>query len=146
MRTLIFLLLLSLGNAVGAAELPPLGSQAAAWAASVGHGAVATAEKRDGTWTFALGGQPFADGHVAVPAERVIFEIGSISKVFTAILLGDAVQAGKLGLDDTLAQRLPVKFSDPATGALTLKQLATHTSCLPRLPDNLTSGAAPDPY
>jgi CubicO group peptidase (beta-lactamase class C family) len=76
----------------------------------------------------------------------VIFEIGSISKVFTAILLADAVQAGKLGLDDTLAQRLLVKFADPATGAVTLKQLATHTSCLPRLPDNMTSGAAPDPY
>src|SRR5215213_1003987 len=141
MRTLLFLLLLSLGHvagAAGAAELPPLGEQAKAWAASLGHGAVATAEKRDGKWTFAMAGQPFvaghAPGHADTPAERVIFEIGSISKVFTGILLADAVQAGKLGLDDTLVQRLPVKFADPATGAVTLKQLATHTSCLPRLP------------
>jgi hypothetical protein len=61
MRPLIFLLLLSLGSAVGAAELPPLGDQAKAWAASHGHVAVATAQKRDGKWSFALGGQPFAD-------------------------------------------------------------------------------------
>jgi CubicO group peptidase (beta-lactamase class C family) len=146
MRPLIFLLLLSLGNAAGAAELPPLGDQAAAWAASLGHGAVATAEKRDGKWSFAMAGQPFAAGHAEVPAERVLFEIGSISKVFTGILLADAVQAGKLGLDDTLAQRLPVKFAHPGTGAVTLKQLATHTSCLPRLPDNLMNAAGDDPY
>lgn len=146
MRTLISLLLLFLGGSAGAAELPPLGDQAASWAASFGHGAVATAEKRDGKWTFAMAGQPFAAGHAQVPAEKVIFEIGSISKVFTGILLADAVQAGKLGLDDTLAQRLPVKFSDPAVGAVTLKQLATHTSCLPRLPSNMTSGADKDPY
>jgi D-alanyl-D-alanine-carboxypeptidase/D-alanyl-D-alanine-endopeptidase len=146
MRTLIFFLLLSLGRAAGAAELPPLGSQAKAWAASFGHGAVATAEKRDGKWTFAMAGQPFAAGHAPGQAERVIFEIGSISKVFTGILLADAVQAGKLGLDDTLAQRLPVKFADPAVGAVTLKQLATHTSCLPRLPGNLTSATDADPY
>ncbi len=148
MRTLIIFLLLSLGRAAGAAELPPLGEQAAAWAASLGHGAhgaIATAEKRDGKWTFAMAGQPFAAGQAQVPAERVIFEIGSISKVFTGILLADAVQAGKLGLDDTLAQRLPVKFADPAIGTVTLKQLATHTSCLPRLPDNL-NGDADDPY
>src|SRR5215210_389323 len=145
MRTLIFLLLLSLGRVSGAAELPPLGDQAAAWAASLGHGAVATAEKRNGKWTFAMAGQPFAAGHAEVPAERVLFEIGSISKVFTGILLADAVQAGKLGLDDTLAQRLPVKFADPAAGAVTLKQLATHTSCLPRLPTNMNP-AGDDPY
>lgn len=150
MWPLLILLLPFLGGAAGAAELPPLGDQTAAWAASLGHGAVATAEKRDGKWTFSIAGQPFAAGHAPghadTPAERVIFEIGSISKVFTGILLADAVQAGKLGLGDTLAQRLPVKLADPALGAVTLRQLATHTSCLPRLPDNLTRVAGNDPY
>ena len=146
MRKLISFLLLSLGRAAGAAELPPLAEQAASWASSFSHGAVATAEKRDGKWTFAMAGQPFAAGHTPVPAERVIFEIGSISKVFTGILLADAVQAGKLELDDPLAKRLPVKFADPAVSAVTLKQLATHTSCLPRLPGNMTSAADADPY
>lgn len=136
----------ALAGRTGAAELPPLGGQATEWAKSLGHGAVATAEKREGRWTFAMAGQPFAAGHAEVPAERVIFEIGSISKVFTGILLAEAVREGKLGLDDTLAQRLPVTFGDPATGAVTLKQLATHTSCLPRLPDNLIPVNPDDPY
>ncbi|MFL6263879.1 MAG: serine hydrolase [Thermoanaerobaculia bacterium] len=146
MRSFVFISLLAFGTALGAAELPPLGDQANGWAASLGHGAVATAEKRDGHWTFALGGQPFAAGHAEVATQKTLFEIGSISKVFTGILIADAVAEGKLGLDDTLAKRLPVKFADPATGAVTLKQLATHTSCLPRLPDNLTDLNGDDPY
>src|SRR6185436_4233044 len=102
--------------------------------------------KRDGKWSFAVAGQPFAAGHAEVPADRVLFEIGSISKVFTGILLADAVVDGKLGFDDTLARRLPVKFDHPATGAVTLKQLATHTSCLPRLPGNMMNADGDDPY
>jgi len=146
MRSLVSLLLLFCATVLGAAELPPLRDQAPAWAAGLGHGAVATAEKRDGRWTFAIAGQPFAAGHAEVPAERVLFEIGSISKVFTGILLADAVLDGKLSLDDTLARRLPMKFDYPATGAVTLRQLATHTSCLPRLPGNMMNAAGEDPY
>jgi serine-type D-Ala-D-Ala carboxypeptidase/endopeptidase len=145
-RTLVFLLLLSFGTTLGAAELPPLADQARTWATSLGHGAVAAAVKREGRWTYAIAGQPFAAGHAEVPAERVLFEIGSISKVFSGILLAEAAREGKLSLDDTLAQRLPVKFGNPATGAVTLKQLATHTSCLPRLPDNMTNATLEDPY
>lgn len=145
-RPLLALLLLSFGTSLSAAELPPLGDQAPKWATSLGHGAVATAEKRDGRWAFAIGGQPFAAGHAEVPAQQVLFEIGSITKVFTGILLADAVLDGKLGLDDTLAQRLPVTFSHPSTGAVTLKQLATHVSCLPRLPDNMMHADGDDPY
>src|SRR3954447_3221708 len=138
-RFAVLLLLVAVSlPSLHAAELPPLGDQAAAWVAAMGgHGAVATAEKRNGQWTFAISGQPFAAGHAEVAAQKALFEIGSISKVFTGILLADAVSEGKLGLGDALAQRLPVKFADPATGAVTLKQLATHTSCLPRLPDNI---------
>ncbi len=146
MRLLISLLLLSLGTPLGAADLPPLADQAKTWAAGLGHGAVATAEKRDGKWTFAIAGQPFAAGHAEVPADRVLFEIGSITKVFTGILLADAVLDGKLALGDTLARRLPVKFDHSATGAVTLQQIATHTSCLPRLPDNMMNASGDDPY
>ncbi|HEY4596095.1 MAG TPA: serine hydrolase [Thermoanaerobaculia bacterium] len=146
MRLRFAILLLLVSTSLGAAELPPLGDQASAWAAAMGHGAVATAEKRGGQWTFAISGQPFAAGHAEVAAQKTLFEIGSISKVFTGILLAGAVNEGKLGLGDTLAQRLPVKFNDPATGAVTLKQLATHTSCLPRMPDNLGNANPEDPY
>ncbi|HEV7672320.1 MAG TPA: serine hydrolase [Thermoanaerobaculia bacterium] len=146
MRQLVSIVLLFLATSLKAADLPPLGDEAAGWATSAGPGAVATAEKRDGKWSFALGGEPFAAGHAAVAPERVLFEIGSITKVFTGILLAQAKVEGKLGLDDTLGQRLPVKFAYPETGAITLKQLATHTSCLPRLPDNMMNAEGPDPY
>ena len=133
-----------------AAEVPPepvpLAKLATTWASTLIHGAVATAEKRNGRWNFALAGEAFPAGHAAVPPEKVIFEIGSISKVFTGLLLADAVVEGKLALTDTLAQRLPVKFQHPETGALTLRQLATHTSCLPRVPDNMASADPADPY
>ncbi len=138
--------LLTFGPALGAAELPPLADQVSAWATSIGHGAVATAEKRDGRWTFALAGHPFAAGHAEVAAQDVLFEIGSITKVLTGILLADAIAEGKLGLDDTLAQRLPAKFEYAATGTVTLKQLATHSSCLPRIPDNMMNAGGDDPY
>ena len=143
MRKLLSSLLLLLSTPLGAAELPPLSEMTKGWP---GKGAIATAEKRDGRWMFAIAGQPFAPEHAQVPPEQVLFEIGSISKVFTGILLADAVAAGKLGLDDTLAARLPVKFDHSSTGAVTLKQLATHTSCLPRLPDNMMNAAGADPY
>src|SRR3954468_2190911 len=146
MRLRFAILLLLVSTSLGAAELPPLGDQASAWAAMGGHGAVATAEKRNGQWTFAISGQPFAAGHAEVAAQKTLFEIGSISKVFTGILPAGAVNEGKLGLGDTLAQRLPGKFTAPATGAVTLKQLATHTSCLPRMPDNLGNANPEDPY
>jgi CubicO group peptidase (beta-lactamase class C family) len=142
----IALVLLTSSLSLSAADLPPLGDQASAWAAAMGHGAVATAEKRDGHWTFALSGQPFAAGHAEVAAQKTLFEIGSITKVFTGILIADAVAEGKLSLDDTLARRLPVKFAQAATGAVTIKQLATHTSCLPRLPDNVQDVDPADPY
>ena len=79
----IFALLLLLVSfpSLEAAELPPLGDQASAWASSLGHGAVATAEKRGGRWTFAISGQRFAAGHAEVSAQKTLFEIGSISNM-----------------------------------------------------------------
>ncbi|HEV3073676.1 MAG TPA: serine hydrolase [Thermoanaerobaculia bacterium] len=129
-----------------AAEPPPFAVEAASRAPTLGHGAIATAERRGGRWELALAGEAFAAGHPVVAPEKVLFEIGSISKVFTGLLLADAVVDGKLALADTLAQRLPVKFEHPETGAVTLRQLATHTSCLTRLPDNMTRADTADPY
>lgn len=68
--------------------------------------------------------------------EQPIFEIGSISKVFTGLLLAQAVERGDLRLDDTLGKLLDgrVKLSQPVAG-ITLRDVVTHSSCLPRLPD-----------
>lgn len=141
--------LIAAAAATAAPATPPpatLAGHVASWAKAQGAGAVATAERIDGTWRFALGGEPFEAGHAAVAPERVVFEIGSISKVFTGILLAKASLEGKLALTDTLAVRLPVKFESPEVSGITLRQLATHTSCLPRMPDNMSSADPADPY
>lgn len=73
-------------------------------------------------------------------------EIGSITKVFTALLLADLVLDGTLSPDDTLGELLPDVATD-AVRDITLRQLSNHHSGLPRLPANLMPFAAlPDPY
>jgi CubicO group peptidase (beta-lactamase class C family) len=55
----------------------------------------------------------------------------------------------KVTLETTISSVLDpkLKFADPRIAAITLKQLSTHTSGLPRLPDNLDAGAVEDdPY
>ena len=64
-----------------------------------------------------------------------IFEIGSVTKVFTATLLAAAAEAGALALDEPVVACIPELSSLPA--GVTLERLATHTSGLPRLPGNL---------
>lgn len=67
-----------------------------------------------------------------------LFEIGSITKVFTGILLADLVKTGKVRLDTTIGELLDERWMlDPAVASITLHELSTHTSGLPRLP---TSG------
>jgi serine-type D-Ala-D-Ala carboxypeptidase/endopeptidase len=70
------------------------------------------------------------------PTAGTIFEIGSITKVFTALLLADLAEAGIVGLDDPLARHLPTAAAVPASGGreITLADLASHTSGLRRDP------------
>ena len=63
-----------------------------------------------------------------------IFEIGSLSKVFTATLLADFVIQEKLHLDDRINDFLTFTLKDHTE--ITFRQLANHTSGLPRMPDN----------
>lgn len=67
-------------------------------------------------------------------AEAPMFEIGSVSKVFTGLLLAQAVERGDLKLTDTLGELLKqqVPGMSPGVASITLRQLVTHTSCLPR--------------
>lgn len=77
-----------------------------------------------------------------------IFEIGSISKVFTSLLLADAVVRGEVALTDPVSKFLPPYVKMPERGGkqITLQDLANHSSGLPRLPDNLTPSDESDPY
>lgn len=76
-----------------------------------------------------------------------IFEIGSVTKTFTSLLLADAVTRGEVTLDTPVEKLLP-GFTIPKAGdrAITLLDLATHRSGLPRLPDNMKQKDAKNPY
>jgi serine-type D-Ala-D-Ala carboxypeptidase/endopeptidase len=76
------------------------------------------------------------------PGGDTIYEIGSTTKVFTAALLAEMAQAGLVKLDDPLAKFLPddaPALADDET-PIRLEHLATHTSGLPRLPEQSSSG------
>ncbi|MEO6388505.1 MAG: serine hydrolase [Croceibacterium sp.] len=77
-----------------------------------------------------------------------LFEIGSISKVFTALILSDMVNKGQVALDDPAEKYLPAGATMPARNGrkITLADLATHTSGLPRMPDNMPFGDPDDPF
>jgi serine-type D-Ala-D-Ala carboxypeptidase/endopeptidase len=68
-----------------------------------------------------------------------VFEIGSITKVFTALLLTEMVTRGEVALDDPVSKYLPDRGKIPARDGkqITLLDLATYTSGLPRLPDGI---------
>jgi CubicO group peptidase (beta-lactamase class C family) len=82
------------------------------------------------------------------PDGDTLFEIGSITKVFTALCLAEMAESGKIGLDDPLDKHLPasVQFKVPPPRTITLKHLATHTSGLPRIPLVLAFADPGDPY
>ncbi len=73
--------------------------------------------------------------------KRSSFEIGSITKVFTSLLLADQVSKGTMSLDDPIQKHLPFTLNQSSKDGkeITLKMLANHTSGLPRLPDNIIS-------
>lgn len=72
--------------------------------------------------------------------ENTIYEIGSVTKVFTSLLLADAVARGEVALGQRLQTILPEDFRIP-TGVpeISLLHLATHRSGLPGNPSNLCS-------
>jgi D-alanyl-D-alanine-carboxypeptidase/D-alanyl-D-alanine-endopeptidase len=67
-----------------------------------------------------------------------VFEIGSITKVFTALLLADMVAKNEVALAEPIAKYLPadVKIPERNGRSITLVDLATHTSGLPFMPEN----------
>jgi CubicO group peptidase (beta-lactamase class C family) len=80
--------------------------------------------------------------------ETTVFEIGSLTKTFTALLLAEMVERGDVALEDPLSRFVSL---DPVGPPITLLDLATHTAGLPRLPPlpSMTARAVlahPDPY
>lgn len=75
---------------------------------------------------------------LSLPTENTLFELGSITKVFTASLLANLVENQIIALDDSISKFLPDSLAKNSyLQKITLKDLANHTSGLPRLADNL---------
>jgi CubicO group peptidase (beta-lactamase class C family) len=92
-------------------------------------------------------GKPNTGSAKSVDGDTV-FEIGSITKVFTSTLLADMVGKSWAGLDDPVAGYLPApaKMSARNGKEITLQDLATHRSGLPRMPGNFAPGDAGKSY
>jgi serine-type D-Ala-D-Ala carboxypeptidase/endopeptidase len=87
-------------------------------------------------------GQRFVAGGTGAGAQvdrNTLFEIGSITKVFTALILADMVNKGEVSLDDPAAKYLPKGHHMPERGGrqITLRDLSTYHSGLPRMADDM---------
>lgn len=106
-------------------------------------------------WVDAEGEAFFQAGRFDGPTSPAVtpdtqFEIGSVTKVFTALLLAESERLGKVSRADPAAKYLlpPADPDQAALAKITLASLATHTSGLPRLSSNIgpNPDANPDPY
>lgn len=102
--------------------------------------------KGDQTWIGHFG--QLAEDNVKPPNDKTIYEIGSISKVFTGLLLAAAVESGDVKLDqpiDSIMKQLAEKNPDVGK-SITLLHLSTHNSGLPRMPNNWKPADRTEPY
>ncbi len=87
-----------------------------------------------------------APGGTAAPDADTVFEIGSITKVFTSLVLADMVVRGEVKLEDPVAKFLPSTVRVPSRDGreITLLDLSNQVSGLPRLPGNFKVRIRPD--
>jgi len=80
--------------------------------------------------------------------EHSIYEIGSISKVFTCTVLADMVLKNTVSLSDPAEDHLPPDVKIPSRNGrkITLEHMATHTSALPGMPSNFNPTDPLNPY
>ena len=93
----------------------------------------------------------FGEWEGNAPDRDSIYEIGSVTKVFTGILLADRVKAGVVKLDEPVQKHLPDGWTMPRRDDrdITLLHLATHTSGLPKMSNGFLAAAighAEDPF
>ncbi|MFI1680760.1 serine hydrolase domain-containing protein [Streptomyces sp. NPDC020607] len=112
-------------------------------ATAPGASTVALAVRRGPDHALPVTGTTACDGGApADPDTR--FEIGSLTKTFTALLLAEMVARGEVAYDDPITRFLPRAAAPrPRNEPITLLHLATHTSGLPRLPSGFLRTAAP---
>ncbi len=102
----------------------------------------------DGNGRRVVGHGRLAADDPRVPDADTVFEIGSITKVFTAIVLADMVERDEARLDAPVRELLGPDARLPSRDGIEITplHLATHSSGLPRLPDNLDPADPANPY
>ncbi len=102
----------------------------------------------DGDKTYILGYGSVSASHPGKPDGNTLYEIGSITKVFTGTLLAEMVGRKEAELADPIAKYLPSTAKTPTfeRTPITLLDLATQSSGLPRMPDNLAPQNPSNPY
>lgn len=148
-------LLLCLAASTAAAEYRPLPSNEAVKAllaermAHNGVGVVVGIIEPAGRRVVAHGRSGGPDGR---PLDGdTVFQIGSVTKALTGLLLAEMVQQGEVAFDDNASRymprgaKLPTFSEAPASSPITLLHLASHFSGLPSMPDNFVLSARPDP-
>lgn len=100
----------------------------------------------DGELRYVAGGVIAPGGEAPEPATR--YQIGSITKVFTNLLLAEAVERDVVDYDTTIKDILGDRIdpSNAAVADITFAELATHTSGLPRLQANFAPKDPLNPY
>lgn len=95
-----------------------------------------------------LGYGAISDTNPAAPTPETLFEIGSITKTFTGIILAQMVEEGTVKLDDRAQALLGMTLMVPVNKErpITLVDLATHSSGLPRMPSNFSPKDPQNPY
>jgi serine-type D-Ala-D-Ala carboxypeptidase/endopeptidase len=91
----------------------------------------------NGTRIFSFGNM--SKSHNIPVNENTLFDIGSITKTFTTLLLADMVEQGIVNLTDPIEKYLPASVKVPEFNGhkITFEDLATHTSGLPGMPSNI---------
>ena len=107
---------------------------------------IATIDK-DGAQSVAARGKAGGGNDRPLDGETV-FEIGSITKVFTSLLFADMIERGEVKADDEAGKYLPERVAMPARGGkrITLLDLAQHVSGLPRMPDRFQPADPANPF
>ncbi|GAA4916204.1 serine hydrolase domain-containing protein [Streptomonospora salina] len=99
----------------------------------------------DGEETRTLVGGTTGAGEAV--SEETRFETGSVFKVVTAMTLADLAESGGTSPDRTLGEVFgDLDFASPATAEITLEELASHRSGLPRIPAEATAAGVATPF
>jgi CubicO group peptidase (beta-lactamase class C family) len=134
----IGLLLVAVGR-LSAADAEPATSLSE-WLGEKPGGITAAIVDRNGTRFYGEG--RFGPGDNRRPDETTLFEIGSLTKPFTALLLADAVQRGEVKLDQPIGTIPGIV----APASITFEMVATHRSGLPRNPPTMVPANPRDPF